>query len=166
MNLPQHYQQRPNHSRDCQPHCGEPSGCQRRRRCRRSGFTLIEVLLVLAILVVLGSLAVGLFTNTQKKANIKAAQAQINLLDTPITEYHLELKQYPSSLEALIAPPADLPPGAMWGGPYLKDNQVPIDPWGSPYQYAAPGSNNPQGYDLWSLGPDGVEGSEDDIGNW
>ena len=137
-----------------------------RRSRRRAGFTLIEVLLVLAILVVLGSLAVGMFTNTQKKANIKAAQAQVDLFDTPISEYHLELKQYPSSLDALIAPPGDLPANANWGGPYLKDNQVPLDPWGNPYQYSVPGARNPQSYDLWSLGPDGVDGSDDDIGNW
>jgi general secretion pathway protein G len=137
-----------------------------RRRHSRQGFTLIEVLLVLAILVILGSLAVGMFTNTQSKANIRAAKSQIGLFDTPIQEYHLDLNQFPSTLEALVAAPGDLANPAKWGGPYLKDKTVPLDPWGSPYQYVAPGANNPNMYDLWSLGPDKASGTDDDITNW
>jgi general secretion pathway protein G len=65
----------------------------------------------------------------------------------------------------LRAAPSDLANPAKWDGPYL-DKTVPADPWGKPYQYASPGTHNADGYDVWSNGPDGVSGTDDDIGNW
>ena len=138
----------------------------RSRSRRRAGFTLIEVLLVLAILVILSTLAVGMFTNTQKKANVKAARTQIGLFQTPMEEYHLDLNRYPSALDDLVKAPSDLANPAKWGGSYLKGTELPSDPWGNPFRYAAPGTHDPQGYDVWSVGPDGVDGTEDDIGSW
>lgn len=135
------------------------------RRRQQHGFTLIEVLLVLVILVILGSLAVGMFTNTQRKANIKAAAAQIGGFTTPIGTYYLDTNEYPPDLQSLRTPPASMANPAKWQGPYLSKD-VPLDPWGNPYQYAYPGRYRPEEYDIWSLGPDGVDGSEDDIGNW
>jgi len=58
-----------------------------------------------------------------------------------------------------------LPNPSKWDGPYL-DRDVPKDPWGNPYQYGSPGPYNPDSFDVWSLGPDGVNGTQDDIGNW
>ena len=81
--------------------------------------------------------------------------------------FELDCGSFPSGaqgLDALRMPPPDVPPG-KWNGPYL-DSAVPLDPWGSPYQYMFPGSRNPDSYDLWSCGPDGMNGTEDDIGNW
>jgi general secretion pathway protein G len=141
----------------------------RTRFRRRRGFTLMEVLLVLVILVILGSLAVGAFTSVQGKANINAAKAQIGLFETPLDMYHLDLKTYPTTaqgLEALRTAPADLANVNAWGpDPYL-DDPIPLDPWGQPYQYAFPGQRNTTKYDIWSMGPDSVDGTADDIGNW
>ena len=136
----------------------------RNSRRRRSGFTLMEVLLVLVILVILGSFAVGMFANTQKSANMRAARSQIGLLKSPIDMYQLDLNQYPPDLEALRSPPANLTNPAKWNGPYAE--AIPVDPWGQPYQYVTPGQYRPDSYDLWSLGPDGQDGTDDDIGVW
>lgn len=140
-----------------------------RSRRRRGGFTLVEVLLVLVILVILVSLVVGGYTAAQKKANLNAAKTQIGLFETPLDMYYMDTNAYPTSeqgLEALLEPPADLRNPKKWGpDPYLK-KRVPLDPWGDPYQYECPGRHNPNSYDIWSLGPDGAEGTVDDVGNW
>jgi general secretion pathway protein G len=139
------------------------------RSRRRRGFTLMEVLLVLVILVILGSLAVGAFTTIQGNANKNAVRAQIALFKGPLDHYHLSLNQFPTTqqgLEALLAAPAELENPAKWEGPYLDVPTLPLDPWGNPYQYAAPGTHNPTRFDIWSLGPDGADGTADDIGNW
>ena len=129
---------------------------------RRQGFTLMEVLLVLVILVILGSFAVGMFTNTQRKAQINATRSQIGLFKTPIENYHMDNFDYPPDLESLRNAPAG---ASRWAGPYL-DNEVPVDSWGNPFMYAYPGRYRPESYDIWSVGPDGADSTEDDIGNW
>jgi general secretion pathway protein G len=138
------------------------------RSRRRGGFTLIEVLLVLVILVVLASLAVVAYGPIQRRANVNAAKSQIGLFKTPLQMYQMTVGGYPTTtqgLEALRTAPGDLPNPAKWDGPYL-DSPVPSDPWDKPYQYVSPGTHNPDGYDVWSFGPDGVNGTEDDVGNW
>jgi general secretion pathway protein G len=141
---------------------------RQRTNRRRTGFTLMEVLLVLVIIVILGSLAVGMFTNTQARANIRAAKAQVGLLKTPLNTYFLDMNEYPTTaqgLDALRRAPSDVANPAKWGGPYL-DQDLPPDPWGRPYQYAYPGTRNVDSFDIWSLGPDGQDGTADDVGNW
>ena len=141
---------------------------KRRNRRPRVGFTLMEVLLVLAILVILGSLVAFSFSNVLGDSDRKAAKGQIGLFEPALKMYYLHLKQYPSTaggLEALRTPPGDLANPAKWQGPYLE-KPVPLDPWDRPYQYAAPGKFNPTSFDIWTLGPDGVDGTEDDVGNW
>ena len=138
------------------------------RNRRNGGFTLIEVLLVLVILVILASLAVVAYGPIQRRANINAAKSQVGLLKTPLQTYQLTIGSFPTAaqgLQALRTPPADLPNPAKWEGPYL-DSDLPLDPWGNPYQYASPGVHNPDSFDVWSMGPDGANGTEDDIGNW
>jgi general secretion pathway protein G len=136
-----------------------------RSRRRRGGFTLMEVLLVLAILVILGALVAMNFGNVLGKADRDAARSQIGLFEPAVKMYFLHVKQYPTTLEALRTVPNDLPNPTKWVGPYLEKN-VPLDPWGRPYQYASPGRYNLDSYDIWSLGPDGQDGTQDDIGNW
>ncbi len=137
----------------------------RRRRPRHRGFTLMEVLLVMVILVILGSMAVGFFMGTRERANIDAASIQIGMIETSVDLYQLHMNAYPSSLDDLMRAPTDAANPNKWGGPYLR-KAMPLDPWGKAYQFAAPGKNNQSTYDFWSRGPDGADGTEDDIGNW
>jgi general secretion pathway protein G len=135
-------------------------------RRREGGFTLIEVMLVLVILVTLASLAVTAYDGIRERANKNAAIVQMGLFRSALDMYQLSVRWYPTTdegLEALRYQPASVPVG-QWDGPYLKD-PVPVDPWGNYYQYMSPGRYNVDSYDLWSLGPDGVE-SEDDILGW
>ena len=132
----------------------------RSSRRRRRGFTLMEVLLVLAILVILGSLVGVSIFQMQKNANIKAARTQIGLLEKAITAYQVDVGSYPSGLDALLAAPADLRNQAKWSGPYLEKSQVPADPWGNPFAYEL---QSAESYRITSSGPDGQNGTADDI---
>jgi len=137
----------------------------RSRKCRKGGFTLIEVLLVLVILVILASFAVMQFTGVRKAANIDAAKAQVGLIKEAVNIYVATVNSYPTKLQDLRTPPQDLPDPSKWAGPYL-DIDVGKDPWNNYYQYACPGQHNPDSFDVWSFGPDGINGTPDDIGNW
>jgi general secretion pathway protein G len=130
----------------------------------RTGFTLMEVLLVLVILVVLASLSVTVFQGTREGADIDAAKAQIGLFKTSIDLFNLHTGRYPDDLESLAAEPADASLKSRWRGPYME--KVPVDPWGNPYRIVVPGKHRQASYDLWSAGPDGQDNSDDDIGNW
>jgi len=131
------------------------------RRRRKGGFTLIEVLLVLVILVALGSM-VGIFIRrAQQQADIDIAKSQMGLLKTPLKQFAMVVKRFPTSeegLEALRVAPAD---AALWNGPYLEDD-VPLDPWGNEYIYELIDSET---YEISSAGPDGIPGNEDDVFN-
>jgi general secretion pathway protein G len=129
------------------------------RKRRASGFTLIEVLLVLVILVVLASLAVVSYGPIRKKMQVDAAKSQIGLLDTAIRTYEATVGAYPPNLDALRRAPVDVPPN-KWSGPYLN-KEVPPDPWEKPYTYNQPGQHNPDSFDVSTVAPDGEE-----IGNW
>jgi general secretion pathway protein G len=143
------------------------------RRPRRSNtadrlaFTLIEVLLVLAILVVLGSIAASSFFGAADKADIDAAKAQVGMFAGSIEMYDFNVKQLPKSLEDLVKKPSDSALAEKWGTkPYLNKSTIPKDPWGNEYKYTADGKHNEGSFDVWSMGPDGQDGSDDDIGNW
>ncbi len=138
------------------------SGAHAHRRSR-AAFTLMEVLLVLVILVVLGSLAVGMFTGAQRKANINAAQVQVDSIAHECERYNLDMNMYPPSLDALMTNPGGAK-AADWAGPYLSKD-VPLDPWGNQYMYQNPGARHPDKVDVWSYGPDGQNGTQDDIYN-
>ena len=140
----------------------------RQRRRRKSGFSLIEILIVIALIAILVTVTIGnldtIFGGQQEKV------AEIFVTQTArlgLQAYKLDVGNYPTTeegLEALVRAPSGRE--ARWRGPYLEE--VPLDPWNNPYQYRFPGSRNisgPRGYDIWSHGPDGVE-SANDIGNW
>jgi general secretion pathway protein G len=133
------------------------------RRRQLSGFTLIEVLLVLVILVILGSIAVPMFAGIGEEANKRAAKAQVGMLESAIDMYNAIAFQYPTTLEDLVVQPSTV---KSWAGPYLKENKSLIDPWQNPYKYNNQGTKSGAAYDVWSMGPDGQDGSDDDIGNW
>ncbi len=138
-------------------------------RSARRGFTLLEVLLVLAILVILAGSVTFYFGRMQQNAYIDAAKSQIGIFEQVLDAYRLNVGSYPTTsqgLEALRTPPSDLRNPQKWQGPYIRE-AIPLDPWGNPYQYELLDTNamslNP--YKLASWGPDGIEGTEDDITN-
>ena len=133
---------------------------QNRRDC--AGFTLIEVLLVLAILVVLGAMAVTMFGGTRQKALMDAAKAQILIFDNACPLFETHVGRMPTSLDELIVQPNAPIEAQKWAGPYINKKEIPVDPWGNPYQCVGDGTAKPR---IWSFGPDGVNGSADDISN-
>ena len=137
------------------------------RRRRRGGFTLVEVLLVLVILVVIASLAVTAYGPMQKKAYIKAAKTQVEVFAEVLQAYRLDMNDFPTTaqgLEALRTPPSGLANPDNWAGPYLG-KPVPLDPWDRPYQYEYPGKHDETMPDIWSMGPNEADDS-DDIVSW
>ena len=132
------------------------------RRRKRRGFTLIEVLLVLAILVILSTMVTLGFQRTLSRSKISAALAQIDLFETPLNMYQMDMLSLPATndgLDALIQVPSS---GYQekWQGPYLGDDAIPPDPWGQPYHYEMIDAER---YRIWSAGPDGQDGTEDDV---
>jgi len=139
-----------------------------RRHERRAGFTLMEVLLVLAILGVLMAMVVPGLLGQQKQANIDATKVSIHSLESALKLYALNHDgEYPSTgdgLQALLTAPAN---DTKWRGPYLdKGNSLPQDAWGNALQYQYPGQHNTNGPDISSWGPDKTAGTDDDITNW
>lgn len=141
------------------------------RRARRArGFTLMEMLLVLAILVLLMALVGPRILGTQRKSDVGAAKTQMGMLKAALEHYALDMKTFPSTeqgLQSLIEAPDEAENKGKWDGPYLDAEAVPADPWSHPYQYQYPPSHGKRDFpDLWSFGPDGSDGTEDDIANW
>lgn len=134
------------------------------RRLSTGGFTLVELLLVLVILAVLAAVVVPKFTNRSEQARVTAAKTDISALEVALDAYEIDVGRFPTSDEGLRALVEALGSVQNWRGPYIKKG-VPVDPWGHPYVYRAPGQHNISGYDLYSFGPDGREGT-DDIDNW
>lgn len=135
-------------------------------RPSRSAFTLIELLLVIAILAVLAAIVVPKFSGRTEQAREAAAKTQIASFGSALDAFEVDNGFYPrgkSGLNDLIQAPRD---AQSWKGPYLKMNEIPLDPWQKPYLYQAPGKHNPTSYDLSSMGPDGRENTEDDVTNW
>lgn len=135
----------------------------RRTRKRRRAFTLMEVLLVLAILVILGSLVSVSYITIQRNSKINSARTQINMLKQALDVYQADVGTYPSDLTALYQPPSDLRNPKKWKGPYL-DKQIPLDPWDNPYEYEVQLDEfgRPQPV-IISYGPDQQKGTDDDI---
>jgi general secretion pathway protein G len=134
-----------------------PSGGKLKR-----AFTLVEMLLVVTIIGILAALVIPRIAGTSKKARITAAHADINGgIKSALGAYEVDNGFYPKSLQDLLVQPSN---ARNWHGPYL--DKMPLDPWGSAYVYYYPGKHSPAGYDLLSMGEDGKEGTDDDIGNW
>jgi general secretion pathway protein G len=131
-----------------------------RSRRGQSGFTLIEMMVVMVIIGLLMALVGPRFIRQEGKARVKAARAQIELLGTALDTYRLDVGRYPSSQEGLGAL-QQRPFGVdRWDGPYLKKD-VPKDPWDHPYMYRSPGEGG-RPYDLYSYGADGSPGGSGD----
>lgn len=139
-----------------------------RQTAKRSGFTLMEVLLVLAILGVIMAMVVPQLLGQQKRANMQAAQASIKGLEGALDFYAKDHEGlYPSTQEGVMVLISSNGNDPNWNGPYLRNTtEMPLDPWKNPLQYANPGQNNQDKPDIWSWGPDKIDGTEDDISNW
>ncbi len=133
----------------------------------RAGFTLIELMVVMIILGLLAALVVPRMFGKLGKAKTNAAYAQIELFGTALDSLRLDVGRYPNSSEGLDALVVAGSGTDDWNGPYLKKNEIPLDPWGNPYGYESPGKNGD--YDLYSLGADGSQGGEGenrDVVSW
>lgn len=126
----------------------------------RQGFTLIELLIVMAIIGMLAALVGPNIIKQFSGTKVEAARAQISSMTTALDAYRLDIGKYPSNLEALIRNSGN---SKMWKGPYLrvKENKLPVDPWGNEYHYRKPGKAG-RDFDLYSYGADGKEGGNED----
>lgn len=132
-------------------------------RKRSGGFTLIEVMLVVLIIGILAAVVVPRLVHRADEAKISRAKADLRILSTQLDTYYMDTGEYPTTeqgLAALLEKPNPEPKN--WKGPYLKGKSIGTDPWGNEYIYRYPGKTEGQ-YDLLSAGPDGQEGTEDDI---
>jgi general secretion pathway protein G len=137
----------------------------------RGGFTLVEMLVVLAILVLLISMVGPRILGSKQKADIGAARTQIGALNQAFEHYFLDMKKYPDTeigLKALLEDPSESEEKkSAWDGPYLKKSSIPKDPWGNDYQYQFPATHTKSKEpEIWSFGPDGQDNTDDDIVSW
>jgi general secretion pathway protein G len=136
------------------------------RRSYSSGFTLLELLVVMVIIGLLAAYVGPQYFAQLGKSEVKATQAQISALQKALDTYRIDVGHYPTTeqgLVALVTKPQNEP---KWSGPYLQ-KAVPPDPWGHPYNYKAPGEHGD--YDLFSFGKDGQPGGTGeaaDITSW
>jgi general secretion pathway protein G len=135
----------------------------RRSRRRSRGFTLMEVLLVLAILVILGSLVSVGYLQVQRNANKDSARTQIGLLEDAVNLYTLNVGSPPTALQGLIERPGDIANPEKWSGPYLEKSKLPQDPWNHDYLYETYDSPDGMKFRISSAGPNGQPGDDDDI---
>jgi general secretion pathway protein G len=131
-------------------------------------FTLIELLIVIVILGALAAMVAPRLAGRSEQARRRIAKADIESnISLALKMYEVDNGAYPSTeqgLAALLSKPSSEPVPQNWNGPYLEKKA--LDPWGNEYQYRYPGTSNAESYDLFSKGPDGTEGGEDDIKNW
>ena len=134
----------------------------------RRGFTLVEILVVITIIVLLAGITITNVGKLFSGSQIDVAKLFVTQgMKTALVTYRLNMGSYPSTeegLQALVTAPSGK--SDRWRGPYVERNKIPLDPWTEPYQYRCPGVHNKDGYDLWSKGPDRADGTDDDIGNW
>ena len=125
------------------------------------GFTLIELMIVVIIIAALAAMVAPNLIGRSDEARAKIAQGDLASLKTVLNLYRLDKGAYPTTeqgLDVLLSAPG---PGRE---PYLEKSAV--DPWLRKYEYRCPGAHRPASYDLFSVGADGKEGTEDDIKNW
>ena len=131
----------------------------KKRKRTKAGFTLVELLVVLVILMVIGTIAVQNFGGEEDKAKVKATKASFTSLENALERFKLDVGRYPTAEEGLAAL-YDAPAGVDgWAGKYLTKRRSLRDAWDHDYIYKIPGPND-EPYEIMSLGADGAEGGE------
>jgi general secretion pathway protein G len=121
------------------------------------GFSLLEIMVVITIMtMIMGAVGVGVMSYLDK-SKIKQARIDISTISNALDLYKTEFGRYPDSEDGL---------SRLVEEKILKEKKIPKDPWGNDFIYIYPGSNNEDSFDLYSFGPDGKEGGNDDIVNW
>ena len=129
---------------------------RRADRQAEAGFTLVEMLVVIAIIGLIMGLVGPRVLSSLGESKVKAAKLQIESFSSSLDLFYLDVGRYPTSSEGLSALAQRPDNASVWNGPYLKNASVPADPWGHVYVYRAPGEKGP--YEIVSLGSDGQEG--------
>lgn len=136
-------------------------------KARRAGFSLLELLVVLAIMALLAAIVAPQVLKYLGSSRSQTAKVQIQNIQSALELFQVDVGRFPTQsegLDALITAPATTP---GWNGPYLKKAEGLIDPWAQPYHYRMPGQKGP--VDVYSLGSDNAEGGSQeakDVGNW
>ncbi len=147
--------------RTAQPHAADAA------EEAEAGFTLLELLVALTILVLIAAVAVPQTIRYLDRAKTDTARVAIGSIEAALDLYRLDVGFYPEGPEGLSALVAPVEGVAGWNGPYLRKAGMLIDPWGRPFLYRQPGQHGT--YDLYSFGADGREGGDDanrDVVNW
>ncbi len=135
---------------------------------RVTGFTLIELMVVIVILGLLAGLVGPRVMNALSKANTETAKQQVQRLSATLDMFRLDVGRYPTTQEGLSALVQKPGSANRWNGPYLDKGNVPKDPWGRDYKYRSPGEGG-RSFDLFSLGADdapGGDGENTDVNSW
>lgn len=135
------------------------------RKLNRDGFSFIELIVVIVILGLLVGIVGPKVWSWMARGKDVTAKTQISQLETAIMGFTTDMGRFPTTGEGLNALVQNPDGSELWAGPYLKPAVVPKDPWQRDYIYLFPGNHGNE-FDLYSVGPDGEEGTADDITNW
>ena len=130
---------------------------------RRSGFTLLEMVIVLGIIAVLMGGSIALIGKVKDGAKLQRVGADFNAVGSALMTYKINAGFYPSTqqgLKALVTKPSGTPQPRRWTS---LSKAVPLDPWGKEYGYRFPGKKDPTEFELISSGPDGMDNTQDDL---
>jgi general secretion pathway protein G len=142
-----------------------PTGQQQGHK-KTSGFTLIEIVIVLTIISILGAGVMMMTKSWIDTSKETRTASDLDKIALALQGYEMKAMRLPTTeqgITALVEKPTVEPIPDRWTN-YIEE--VPKDPWLQPYKYINPGVKSKRGYDIWSVGPDGQDGSADDIGNW
>ncbi len=140
-----------------------------RNSTTRRAFSLLEVLLVVVILGILAAFVVPNLIGAGDKAKVDSTAALLGRngpIALGLNLYRTHMGKFPEELKQLTEKPSDEEASKKWHGPYIDDPGSLKDAYQQDLKYKAPGDHNPESYDLWSVGKDGQDGSDDDICNW